>query len=145
MQRLCFACSSSFDLGERKFKGNGKYYIEKKDKESFNDGDLVRLMDNINVLYKDGKFVYKSKEYIDFKNHESSEKKIIHYLPVDPKQVVNATVFKPDHSTIQSVAERNISSLKVGDIIQFERFGFCRLDSIDNLGMDKIYHFWFTH
>ena len=35
----------------------------------------------------------------------------------------------------------DIKDVKIGDIIQFERFGFCRLDSIEN----KVYRFWFTH
>jgi hypothetical protein len=30
--------------------------------------------------------------------------------------------------------------LKIDDVIQFERFGFCRLDKVEGL-----YRFWFTH
>jgi hypothetical protein len=39
------------------------------------------------------------------------------------------------------LAETNISMLKPGEVIQFERFGFCRLDSIEK----NTYKFWFAH
>ena len=42
--------------------------------------------------------------------------------------------------TVSGVAERNIESLNVGEIIQFERFGFCRLDE-----KNDVYRFIFTH
>jgi hypothetical protein len=34
-----------------------------------------------------------------------------------------------------------MSHLKEGDVVQLERFGFCRLDKIEK---DKLV-FWFTH
>jgi glutamyl-tRNA synthetase len=39
------------------------------------------------------------------------------------------------------LAEPGIKKLKVDDIIQFERFGFCRLDLIEK----GTYKFWFAH
>jgi glutamyl-tRNA synthetase len=50
-------------------------------------------------------------------------------------------ILMPDNTTIHAKAESTIKVLKEGDIIQFERFGFCRLDSIEK-GTHK---FWFTH
>ena len=52
----------------------------------------------------------------------------------------------PEHELIKGQAEKYVSQLKVGEVIQFERFGFCRLDSIEeDLNGRKIYNFWFTH
>jgi len=132
------------DFGKRKFVSNGVYYLEKSDVESFKEGQLVRLMDNINFIWKERRAKFKSEDYLDYKDHKG-EKAIIHFLPKDDSQLVSATIFKPDHSLVKGVAEKNIEQLKVGDIIQFERFGFCRLDSIEGEGKSKVYNFWFTH
>lgn len=132
----------SLSLGKRDFKSNGSYFLEKEDLESLKDKTLVRLMDNINFIYdaktKTSKFY--SEDYLSFKNF-SGEKKIIHYLPKDDTQIIKASVFFPDHKLIKGPAEKNIDTLKIGEIIQFERFGFCRLDSIK----DNVYNFWFAH
>ena len=37
--------------------------------------------------------------------------------------------------------EKNAIGLKVGDVVQFERFGFCRLDEKTKTKMK----FWYTH
>jgi glutamyl-tRNA synthetase len=50
-----------------------------------------------------------------------------------------------DATTINGVAEHNIKNLKVGEVIQFERFGFCRLDAIEKHNEKEVYRFWFTH
>ena len=41
----------------------------------------------------------------------------------------------------EGMAEKAVSNLKIGEVIQFERFGFCRYD-----GRKKdFYEFWFAH
>jgi hypothetical protein len=40
---------------------------------------------------------------------------------------------------ITGVAEQNITQLHEGEIIQFERFGFCRFDNKEKM------EFWFSH
>lgn len=136
----------SLNLGKRQFKSTGKYYLEKEDVDSFKDGILIRLMDNINFKYniktKSGEF--HSEDYLNFKEYKE-EKKIIHFLPADNNQLVKTKVFMPNHDIIEGLAEINIDTLKIGEIIQFERFGFCRLDSITEENGKKIYNFWFTH
>ena len=133
------------DLGLRTFKSNGSYLIEKEDFDSFKENELIRLMDNINFVFKDiNNLVFDSEDYLNFKNYKDS-KKIIHFLPNDSEQIVDATVFTPEHELIKGKAEKHIEQLKVGEVIQFERFGFCRLDSIEEKDGQKIYNFWFTH
>jgi len=39
------------------------------------------------------------------------------------------------------LAEKGVEQLKIGDIIQFERLGFCRLDEKKN---EKLI-FWYAH
>ncbi len=128
------------DLGTRNFKSTGEYYLEKEDVDSFVNGDLIRLMDNINIIKKEDKYVYSSCDYLDYKDYPGS-KKIIHFLPADDNQLHKAKILTPDHKIIEGICEKQVSSLKVSDVIQFERFGFCRLDEIK----DNVYSFWFTH
>lgn len=136
----------SLDLGKRNFKSCDFYYLEKEDVDSFEEGTFVRLMDNINFIFskENKKGTYDSEDYLTFKNYKE-EKKIIHFLPADEKQIIFATIFMPDHSLLKGIAEKNIETLNIGEIIQFERFGFCRLDSISIEDNKKIYNFWFTH
>jgi glutamyl-tRNA synthetase len=137
----------NLDLGVRKFKSTGYYLIERDDFDSFKDGELIRLMDNINFKFVNiNKLVFDSENYSKYKEEPNENKTIIHFLPDDSSQLVDATVFTPEHELIKGQAEKYVSQLKVGEVIQFERFGFCRLDSIEeDLNGKKIYNFWFTH
>jgi len=55
--------------------------------------------------------------------------------------LVKVEVLMPDKKVAKGLAEPMVKNLKVGDIIQFTRFGFCRLDSKEK-GKLK---FWYTH
>ena len=44
----------------------------------------------------------------------------------------------PDKTTIKGKIEKTVEMLKVGEVIQLERFGFCRIDK-------GVYKIWFTH
>ncbi len=135
----------ALNLGQRNFSSNGVYLIEKEDFDYFKEGNLVRLMDNVNFRVNDGKFVFDSEDYLYFKNELAENKKIIHFLPKDPSQLIDITIFTPEHQTIQAKAEKTIEQLSVGDIVQFERFCFARLDSLEEKEGKKVYNFWFTH
>lgn len=117
--------------GGRVFNTNSKFLIEEKDYKS---GEEIRLIDCLN--FKDDKFV--SISYKDFKG-----KKKIHWLPNDKSQLLDVEILMPDLEIKKGLAEKAIEILKIGDVIQFERFGFCRLDSIDE--NTKTYKFWYTH
>ena len=51
----------------------------------------------------------------------------------------------PDNTTVTGLGESNLGIVKVGEVVQFERFGFCCLDSINEEKGKKKYLFWFTH
>jgi glutamyl-tRNA synthetase len=63
----------------------------------------------------------------------------IQWVPTD--FAVKAEVLMPDGEMEKGFAEKNAENLKVGDIIQFERFGFVRLEKKDK---DKL-KFVYTH
>jgi glutamyl-tRNA synthetase len=123
------------ELGTRRFSLNTRYYIEKKDADTIEEGALIRLMDNMNIRKEAGKFVFVSESHEDF---QRQGKKIIHWLPVG--DACDCEVFMPDASVIKGKAEPAIKRLGEGEVVQFQRFGFCRLDE----NKDSV-RFWYTH
>jgi len=115
------------ERGKRKLKTKDEFYIE----DELEKGKNYRFMHLFN--FKDNKFI---SEELD----ETLRAKLIHWLPVSD-DLIKTEVMMPDASITKGLAEHGIKNLKVGDIIQFERFGFCRLDSIEK----NTYKFWFAH
>lgn len=54
---------------------------------------------------------------------------------------VAVNIFMPSGETISGLAESSIKELKIGEMIQFERFGFVRYDGKTG----ETYDFWFAH
>ena len=127
-------------LGYRELEVEKEFLVSNKDLNEFKDGTLYRFMDCLNFRKQDNLFVFDSLDYETFKTNGH---KIMHWLPAYGN--VDIEILMDDASTITGVAEHNIKQLKVGEIIQFERFGFCRLDSIHKEHGKEIYKFWFTH
>jgi glutamyl-tRNA synthetase len=127
---------------ERLINTEKDFLIMKSDLAELKDGNLYRLMDCLNFRMLGNLFEFDSLEYEKYK---SEGKKIMHWLPAYGN--IDIEILMDDASTIKGVAEHNISQLKIGDIVQFERFGFCRLDSIEENKKEqkKVYKFWFTH
>lgn len=129
---------ANLDKGERIFHCEEKFYIEKSDLEKFENNDVIRLMDNLNFKVIDKhkmQFKYLGDDYLDYKE---KGKMIIHFLTDNDN--VKIQVLMPDKKIVKAIAEKAVAELKVNDIIQFERMGFSRLDSIDTE-----LKFWFTH
>jgi glutamyl-tRNA synthetase len=126
--------------GGRKFKVKDKFYLSQEDLDEIKklkDGSLIRLMDCLNFTKKGNKFNFHSKDYEYYK---VNGKKIIHWLPVQ-KGLVDVEVITPEEDIKIGLGEPLVKKLKKGEIIQFERFAFCKLNEI---GKDK-YWFWYTH
>jgi glutamyl-tRNA synthetase len=121
--------------GGRKFNVDEEFYIEENDFKNIKPEEIIRLMDCLNFT-KEKNFIFKSLKYDEFKGKGSL---IVHWLPKLGNS--NVQIRMPDNTLIKGIAENNIQKLNIGDIIQFERFGFCRLDDVK----DGIYSFWFSH
>jgi len=113
--------------GYRKFKTNDEFYVQ----DNIKKGKNYRLMHLLNFC--DNKFI---SENID----DNLKAPMIHWLPVSD-DLIKTEVLMDDGCVKKGLGENSLKNVKIGDIIQFERFGFCRLDSINN----KVYKFWFTH
>ncbi|HLP79028.1 MAG TPA: glutamate--tRNA ligase [Acidobacteriota bacterium] len=127
--------------GGRLFDVNTEVLIEKDDLANVKEGTMVRLMDFCNVIKKGDDFLYASEGYDEYKNHKG-HKIIIHWLPKDPSQHMGIQMLMPDNSVKIGIAEYHVAKHKVDDIVQFERFGFARLDEKKN---DGSLVFWFAH
>lgn len=122
---------------EREFKVNDSFYIEKRDFSELKENKVHRLMDCLNFNRKGNKIIFDSLEHEHFKKNPGS---IIHWLPKS-KDLTNAEVLMPDKKLVKGIAEQAVGNIKEGQVIQFARFGFCRLDKKDKSKLK----FWFTH
>lgn len=120
------------DRGNRILPFDGKAYLASED---FKDG-IVRLMDAVNVDIDDGKVSYNS---TSFEEARDLKAKIIQWVPVEDN--VNVKLVMDDASVKEGLGEGALADLEVGDIVQFERVGFARLDEIKD---DELV-FYFAH
>jgi len=130
-QELELSLHPHHQKGGRKFKTGDTFLLSKQDLDKINDGDLIRLMDCLNFRKQGDRFIFDS---LDLEKHKQEGKMIIHWLTEDS---VDVEIMTPECTTIKGKAESNISKISIGDVIQFERYAFCRLDSKNK--------FWYTH
>jgi len=102
--------------GIRNIPVGEKIYIEKKDFEKLK-GKEVRLLHLCNIIL-DKKSKVTSTDIKDVPK--------IHWVS---NRNIRVRVVMPDASEIEGLAEPDFAKEKTNNIIQFERFGFCRIDS----------------
>ncbi len=114
--------------------GNEKavtFWISKKDAEAMKTGDVIRLMEifNVKIESKIGNSetaTFLSESYEDVRKIKAP---LIQWIPKNeefPCQIV-----MPDAIIIEGFAESACKKLKPDAIIQFERFGFTRIDEVN--------------
>ncbi|MGM5484393.1 MAG: glutamate--tRNA ligase [Nanobdellota archaeon] len=106
--------------GKRPFSTDQKFYIEAEDYENLKENEVIRLMNCLNFTREGDKLKFHSTEHEKFSGNT-----IIHWLPKDNAE--KATLVTTEGEK-EGLAEKNISQLKRGEIVQFERVGFCRFD-----------------
>ncbi len=105
-------------------------FISLQDFDKFK-GKEIRLMHLYNIKL-DKTSVFTSLE----KKDELSK---IHWVSKN----IKSRIMMPNGIWIKGIAEEGIKNLKKGQIIQFERFGFCKFDGINRFTKD--YEFWYAH
>ncbi|MCK5234557.1 MAG: hypothetical protein KAJ88_01825, partial [Candidatus Aenigmarchaeota archaeon] len=112
------------NLGTRQMTASEKIYISSEDFRNLK-GKPIRLRKLTEGILEN-----------NFKSTPQQKPQVIQWVPKDSPK---ATILMPDGKTKEGLAEKETENLKIGDIIQFERTGFCRLDRKDPLV------FCFTH
>lgn len=105
------------------------FMMPRKDIEA-SVGKVVRLMGLMNVKVTKITKVGASAEYHsrDHQKARDLNAPFIHWLTEEISMPVK--VIMPDASIKEGIAERKCEGLKIDDMIQFERFGFVRVDQI---------------
>jgi glutamyl-tRNA synthetase len=124
------------DLGSRSIDTAGEFYVSSADLKGVKNGSVFRLMDLYNVeMVSSGAAPwarYSGDELIP--NSRKFQWVAASHFDIDvtvPDVLfLDGDVFnKESLKIIHGMAEESVSSLGIGDIIQFPRFGFARLDS----------------
>lgn len=124
------------EKGVREISTGTNFYIQENDFKALEEGKIYRLMHLLNFEKKENKLIFHSTE----QKNEKIER-IMHWLPVS-KTLPKVKVLMDNGELIEGLGEKDIKNLKIGDIIQFERFAFCRLNSKPKKGAME---FWFAH
>ena len=113
-------------------------WVSSNDVKKMEKGKLVRLMGvaNIRVTVK-GDEVEAGYDSLDYQVARTENAPFINWLPLDG--VVEARVIMPDASTATGLAEESVHGLKMDEMFQFERFGYCRVEA------SEPFEAYFTH
>jgi glutamyl-tRNA synthetase len=115
--------------GGRHFKTGSTFFISGGEK--LLKGKIYRFMNLFN---------FQNSEFVSEQHDAKLKAKMIHWLPADSDNI-KVEILMPDGKWKKGLAEHAVMNLKEGDVVQFERFGFCRLDKKDK---NKL-AFWYTH
>ncbi len=111
-----------------------RIFISKSDFEKFK-GKEIRLLHLYNVkLDKELKGNIGEAKFTSLENKDIQK---INWV----SEFVPCSILMPSGEKINGIGENSIKTLKYEEIIQFERFAFCKLDR--KIGEE--YEFWFTH
>jgi len=124
------------ERGFRRFEikpieGEASFWVSCNDKDFFKTGKLIRFMElfNIQIEKVEGHWIdagFHSESYEEAKKMNAP---LIHWIPIGAG--IPCEVVMPDASVAEGIAEGNCKTLCLNDIIQFERFGFTRVDQLN--------------
>jgi len=126
------------NLGARTIKTNKIFYIQKSDADEFKIGDIFRLKDLYNVKVKQkndqilGEYVGDDLIADSAKIQWTTDKFIKINVFVPHLLFINEEFNKDSLEKINGYAEEAVLQLKTDEIVQFERFGFVRIENINN-------------
>ena len=130
------------NLGSRTIMISDEFWVSEADLRNSSEGEVIRLMDLFNIkIQKKTKMIIES----DFDSEKPLDRiRKIHWVTADgipfKLRVPNNDEFSinsdgsfqfknESDKTYNGFAENSCQSLQVGDLIQFNRIGFCRIDS----------------
>jgi glutamyl-tRNA synthetase len=111
--------------------GSSGFWVSKKDMETAVLGDVIRLMELFNVKIENTSLHSAEASFVN-ESYEAARKtnaQLIHWVQIG--KGVPCQVVMPDASVAEGIAESACKKLKPDSLIQFERFGFVRIDKVD--------------
>lgn len=131
-----------YDRGFRNVDISGKFFISGSDFKDITKGQILRLKDLYNILIIDVQDDLIKAMRTDEKSSKDELSKVKKIQWVTDKNVKVSVIvpgilyegedINPNSlTTVVGYGEREIGLLKEGEIVQFERFGFVRVDRID--------------
>jgi len=113
-------------------EGDGNFavfWVSKKDVEASKIGSEIRLMELFNIVIEkaDAYSIVASFVSESYEEAKKAKAQLIHWIPVG--EDMPCQVIMPDATQAEGIAEKACKQLKPDTIIQFERFGFVRIDS----------------
>ncbi|CAB3290116.1 Glutamate--tRNA ligase [Methanocaldococcus lauensis] len=116
------------EFGKRELIFDGEVYVVGDEIEK---GKMYRLMELFNIVVEKINDIIKAKYHSDdFKIARKNKAKIIHWIPI--KDSLKVKVLMPTGEIKEGFAEKDFKIVNVDDIVQFERFGFIRVDKKDD-------------
>jgi len=126
------------NLGFKTIKTDKIFFIQKSDADELKIGEIFRLKDLFNVKVKQKNDVITG-EYVgdnlipDSAKIQWTTNNFIKIKVFIPHQLfINEEYNKDSLEIVEGYAEEAVSQLKTDEIVQFERFGFVRIENIDN-------------
>ncbi|MGQ9506889.1 MAG: glutamate--tRNA ligase [Candidatus Bathycorpusculaceae bacterium] len=112
-------------------EGIAIFWVSKKDVEASKIGKVIRLMELFNVKIEKVQEYSAEASFVSESYEEARKAKaqLIHWIPIGgdmPCQVI-----MPDATLAEGIAENFCKNLKPNTIIQFERFGFVRIEKVN--------------
>ncbi len=112
-------------------EGKASFWVSSDDLKLFQKGNKIRLMELFNfrvetVEKKLIEAVFYSRPYEEAKRLDAP---LIHWIPADTG--IPCEVVMSNTSVVRGVAEDACKGLRLNEIVQFERFGFVRVDVLD--------------
>jgi glutamyl-tRNA synthetase len=107
------------------------FWITKRDAEAAETGKIIRLMElfNITIDKKKGDSIEATFASETYEEVRKTKTQLIHWIPKN--ETLPCEVVMPNATINEGIAESACKNLKQNAVIQFERFGFVRIDKVD--------------
>jgi glutamyl-tRNA synthetase len=126
------------EMGTRPVKlvpesGIGKVMVSRSDFEKMKKGGFLRLMEafNIDNINTDAKACSANFHSQDLEEARKRKAQLIHWVGPDG---IPVKVITPE-GVLEGLGEANLKDVKPDEIVQFERFGFVRIDATHDNGI----------
>jgi glutamyl-tRNA synthetase len=120
-----------YTIRPEKESGEAKFGVSRKDVNTAKIGNMIRLMELFNIKIERAN-VYSADATFSSETYEEAKQlkaQLIHWIPVG--EDMSCQVVLQDATIVEGIAEVFCKRLKPNTIIQFERFGFVRIDKVD--------------